>query len=86
MRQLGKLTAEQVEHIAEPVPVTNHGRLIAWLVPLNPAERHRAELVATGRLQPGRPEGLTGWRPLPPRTDGTTLTEALLELRERERK
>lgn len=66
------------------MPVTSNGQPVAWLVPMTAAERHRAKLVAAGRLRPGRPEGLTGWRPLPARTDGVLLSEALAEMREQE--
>jgi|GEM_PF-1465311 len=84
MRQLGKLTADEVAHLDQPISVTSNGRPVAWLVPMTEAQRHRAELVATGRLRPGYPEGLKGWRPLPPREDGLSLSDALVEMRRRE--
>lgn len=85
MRELGKLTADQVSHISQPVPVTSNGLPVAWLVPLSSGERRRAELVAAGRLIPGRPEGLAGWSPLPASEDGPSLSEVLVNMRQQER-
>ncbi len=84
MRQLGKLTADDVLHLGQPIPITNNGFPVAWLVPMTEAQRHRAELVATGRLRPGRPEGLKGWQPLPAREDGLSLSDAVIDMRQRE--
>lgn len=85
MRELGKLTAEEVAGLDHPVPVTSHGRPVAWLVPMSEAERRRAELIAQGRLKPPRvPGGLAGWQPLPSRGDAVSLADALVEMRERE--
>lgn len=85
MRELGKLTADQVNRLDHPVPVTSNGLPVAWLVPLTPGERRRAEMIAEGRLRPGRPRGLADWSPLPQVDDGPTLSELLLEMREQER-
>lgn len=85
MRELGKLTAEQVNRLDHPVPVTSNGLPVAWLVPLTRGERRRAEMIAEGRLRPGRPQGLEGWSPLPQVEEGPTLSELLLEMREQER-
>jgi antitoxin (DNA-binding transcriptional repressor) of toxin-antitoxin stability system len=85
MRELGKLTAEQVKKLDHVVPVTSNGLPVAWLVPLSPSERRRAEMIASGRLKPGRPHGLTDWVPLPRGEDEPTLSELLLQLREQER-
>ena len=86
MRELGKLTVDQVNEIDHPVPVTSNGKPVAWLVPLTPAERHRAELIASGRLEPRHRDDLEAWRPLPPAADTeSTLTEILNAMREQER-
>ena len=85
MRQLGKLTAEQVSRFSHPVPVTSNGRPVAWLVPMTASERRRAEMIAAGELRPRRREDLAGWAPLPPVTDGPALSEVLAELRALER-
>jgi prevent-host-death family protein len=86
MRELGKLTVDQVNEIDHPVPITSNGKPVAWLVPLTPAERRRAELIASGRLEPRRRDDLEAWQPLPPATGAEpTLTEILNAMREQER-
>lgn len=86
MRELGKLTVDQVSEIDHPVPVTSNGAPVAWLVPLTPAERRRAELIASGRLEPRRRDDLEAWQPLPAVAEGEpTLTEILLAMRDQER-
>jgi antitoxin (DNA-binding transcriptional repressor) of toxin-antitoxin stability system len=86
MRELGKLTVEQVATIDHPVPVTSNGSPVAWLVPLTPAERRRAELIAAGRLEPRRREDLDAWESLPSVEAGeSTLTEILEAMRGQER-
>jgi antitoxin (DNA-binding transcriptional repressor) of toxin-antitoxin stability system len=86
MRELGKLTAEQVGKLDRPVPVTSNGRAVAWLVPLTPGESRRAELIADGRMEPRRREDLAAWSPEPAAADGeSTLSELLLSLREHDR-
>jgi antitoxin (DNA-binding transcriptional repressor) of toxin-antitoxin stability system len=85
MRELGKLTAEQLKEIDHPIPVTSNGVPVAWLAPLTAGERRRAELIAEGRLRPRRREDLPSWRPLPPVEDGPSLSELLADLREQER-
>lgn len=52
------------------------------IVPLTPSERHRAELIAAGRLRPRRLHGLPS--PLPASSTGPALSELLLEMRGRE--
>ncbi len=84
MRQLGKLTTDDVSHLDHPVPLTSNGQPAAWLVPMTAGERRRAELIANGRLRPDRPEALKGWQPLPAWEDGISLSDALLELRQQE--
>jgi antitoxin (DNA-binding transcriptional repressor) of toxin-antitoxin stability system len=86
MRELGKLTVDQVTGIDHPVPVTSNGSPVAWLVPLTAAERRRAELIAVGRLEPRRRDDLEAWRPLPSAAPGeSTLTEILEAMRAQER-
>lgn len=86
MRELGKLSAEQVKQLDQPVVVTNNGLPIAWLVPLSPSERRRAEMIASGRLKPARnPRGLAGWTPHPAIPGLPPLSEVLLEMRAQER-
>jgi prevent-host-death family protein len=88
MRELGKLTVEQVSGIDHPVPVTSNGRPVAWLVPMSPSERRRAEMIAEGTLEPRRREDLTAWSPEPPSAreeNESILSELLLAMREQER-
>lgn len=86
MRELGKLTEEQVSRIDRPVPVTSNGRPVAWLVPLTASESRRAEMIAEGRLEPRRREDLEAWSSQPAAEPGeSTLSEILLALREHER-
>jgi antitoxin (DNA-binding transcriptional repressor) of toxin-antitoxin stability system len=86
MRELGKLSAEQVAQIDHPVPVTSNGRPVAWLVPLTPGERRRAEMIAAGELEPRRREDLEAWRPQPAESPGeATLSEILAAMRSLER-
>ncbi|HEY0500971.1 MAG TPA: type II toxin-antitoxin system prevent-host-death family antitoxin [Kutzneria sp.] len=85
MRELTKLTVELVKRYDEPVQITNNGLPVAWLVPLTESDRQRAELIAAGRLRPGRHRGLSDLLPLPPEPDGPTLSELLLEMRAQER-
>lgn len=85
MRELGKLTADQVDQLGHPVPVTSNGLPVAWLVPLTPGERRRAEMVAAGRLRPGRPQGLAEWSALPAREEEPRLSDLLRQMREQER-
>lgn len=85
MRELGKLTAEQVSRLEHPVPVTSNGHPVAWLVPMTQGERRRAEMIAAGELRPRRREELGAWATLPPITDGPSLSELLAGLRVQER-
>lgn len=86
MRELGKLSAEQVSLIDHPVPVTSNGRPVAWLVPLTASERRRAEMIAAGQLEPRRREDLDAWRPMPdPGSGEAVLSEILIAMREQER-
>lgn len=61
--------------------VTSSGTLVGWLVPATPSEQRAQELIAQGRLRPGRSGGLAGHRPLPRRTDVPPLSETLAALR-----
>ena len=88
MRELGKLTVEQVSGIDHPVPVTSNGRPVAWLVPMSPGERRRAEMIAEGTLEPRRREDVEAWSPEPypaQNESESTLSEILLAMREQER-
>ncbi len=86
MRELGKLSAEQVALIDHPVPVTSNGKPVAWLVPLTASERRRAEMIAAGQLEPRRREDLDAWRPAPALGKGEdALSEILIAMRKQDR-
>ncbi|MDQ2709571.1 MAG: type II toxin-antitoxin system prevent-host-death family antitoxin [Actinomycetota bacterium] len=85
LRNAGKVLAELADTGAVG-KVTSGGRLVGWLVPASPEERRMEELIAEGVLiRAERPGGLAGRRPLPPRTDGRSLSETLLQMRDEER-
>jgi prevent-host-death family protein len=72
----------------ESLEVTEHGRPVALLVPLPPAEDQIARLVAEGKMIPAkgslrdwlRKHPPLDWRP----PNGKTLTQILLEMRDEE--
>ena len=89
IRQLQQHAAKVIDELAEADVVgeiTRRGQVIARLIPVSPAERALAELVERGEVIPAaNPAGLAGWKPLPPRQDGVSLSEALIAMREEER-
>jgi len=73
----------EAEEVAE---ITSRGQVVARLIPVSPAERAFAEMLALGEVIPAKhPGGLTGWKPLPPREDGVSLSDTLIAMREEER-
>ena len=89
IRQLQQHAAKVIGELAEAAEIgeiTRHGQVIARLIPVSPAERAFAELLERGEVIPAKnPAGLVGWKPLPPREDGVSLSDALNALREEER-
>jgi antitoxin (DNA-binding transcriptional repressor) of toxin-antitoxin stability system len=85
MREPGKRNPEDAATADRPAPVTGNGTPIARLVPLNPSEHRRAEMIASGRLEPRRREDLDAWCPAPATENEPTLSEILLALRQQER-
>ena len=89
IRQLQQHAAKVIGELAEAEvigEITRRGQVIARLIPVSPAERALAELVERGEVIPAaNPAGLAGWKPLPPRQDGVSLSEALIAMREEER-
>jgi len=53
--------------------VTSDGRLVGWLIPASADEQRAEELIAQGKLRPGRPGGLAERTPRPRRTDVPAL-------------
>jgi len=84
MRDLTKLTKDDLERLTEPVPITSAGIPVAWLIPMTPGERRRAEMIAAGELEPAKRGALAGWQPLQPLPGERPLSEILLEMRDLE--
>jgi antitoxin (DNA-binding transcriptional repressor) of toxin-antitoxin stability system len=80
LRNAGKVVAELAAAGAIG-RVTSGGRLVGWLVPASEEEQRVEDLVARGRLRPGRPDGLAGRRPRPRRPGVPPLSETLEQLR-----
>ncbi len=89
IRELQQHAARVIRELAdaeETAEITSRGRVIARLIPLSPAELAFAEMVERGEIIPAKtPGGLTGWKPLPPREDGVSLSDALAAMRDEER-
>jgi len=89
IRHLQQHAAKVIDELAEAEEIgeiTRRGQVIARLIPVSPAERAFAEMLERGEVSPAKnPAGLTGWKPLPPREDGVSLSDALIALREEER-
>ena len=89
IRQLQQHAAKVIDELAEAeetAEITRRGQVIARLIPVSPAERAFAEMIERGEIIPAKnPEGLVGWKPLPPREDGVSLSDTLIAMREEER-
>ena len=89
IRELQQHAAQVIRELAEAeetAEITSRGRVIARLAPVSAAERAFAELVERGEIIPAKnPAGLAGWKPLPPREDGVSLSDVLIAMREEER-
>ena len=89
IRQLQQHAAKVIDELAdadEIGEITRRGQVIARLIPVSPAERAFAEMLERGEVIPAsNPAGLAGWKPLPAREDGVSLSDALTDLREEER-
>src|ERR1700748_1530292 len=81
IRQLQQHAAKVIDELAEDEvigEITRRGQVIARLIPVSPAERVFAEMLERGEVIPAAtPAGLVGWKPLPPRQDGVSLSDAL---------
>ena len=89
IRQLQQHAAKVIDELAEAEEIgeiTRRGQVIARLIPVSPAERAFAEMLERGEVIPAKnPAGLVGWKPLPPREDGVSLSDALIAMRDEER-
>ena len=87
LRDLRHHTSEVLARVrhGETIDVTEHGRLIARIVPAGPREPTPvlARLVATGRATLARRPGYRP--PMRPGDESDTLSGALAELRDEER-
>jgi prevent-host-death family protein len=89
IRELQQHASKVIRELAdaeETAEITSRGKVIARLIPVSPAERAFAEMLELGEVIPAKnPGGLAGWKPLPPREDGVSLSDALIAMREEER-
>jgi prevent-host-death family protein len=89
IRELQQHASRVIRELAdaeETAEITNRGKVIARLIPVSQAERAFAEMLELGEVIPAKnPGGLAGWKPLPPREDGVSLSDALIAMREEER-
>jgi prevent-host-death family protein len=83
VRELRQNASALVERVATGVTIqiTNHGRPVAQLVPIGDQRTRRADLIATGELQPGRGDVL-GVEPVPLPAGSAGTEELLAEQRE----
>jgi prevent-host-death family protein len=83
VRELRQHASALVERVATGVTIqiTNHGRPVAQLVPVGDQRTRRADLIATGELQPGRGDVL-GVEPLQLPAGAASTEELLAEQRE----
>jgi prevent-host-death family protein len=89
IRELQQHASRVIRELAdaeETAEITSRGKVIARLIPVSPAERAFAEMLELGEVIPAKNPGrLAGWKPLPPREDGVSLSDALIAMREEER-
>jgi antitoxin (DNA-binding transcriptional repressor) of toxin-antitoxin stability system len=88
IRELQQHAARVINELAaaeEIAEITSRGRVIAQLIPVSPAERAFAEMVARGEVTPAQSSrDISEIKPLPPRPDGRSLFDALMAMREEE--
>jgi prevent-host-death family protein len=88
IRELQQHAARLIRELAqaeEMAEITSRGTVIARLIPVSPAERAFAEMVAQGEIAPATTDrDLSEIEPLPPREDGVSLTDVLVQMREEE--
>jgi len=89
IRELQQHAARVIRELAdadETGEITSRGRVVARLIPISPAELAFREMIERGEIIPAKnPGGLAGWKPLPPREDGVSLSDAFIAMREEER-
>ena len=89
IRELQQHAARVIRELAdadETGEITSRGRVVARLIPISPAELAFRVMIERGEIIPAKnPGGLAGWKPLPPREDGVSLSDAFIAMREEER-
>jgi prevent-host-death family protein len=89
IRELQQHASKVIRELAEAevsAEITSRGTVIARLIPVSPAERAYAQLLERGEMIPAKnPGGLVGWKPLPARDDGASLSDAVSAMRDDER-
>ena len=89
VRELQQHAAKVIDELAEAdetAEITRRGQVIARLIPVSPAERAFAEMLARGEITPAKSPGdISEIKPLPPRPDGVSLSDVLIAMREEER-
>ncbi|HEX8769027.1 MAG TPA: type II toxin-antitoxin system prevent-host-death family antitoxin [Jatrophihabitans sp.] len=83
VRELRQNASALLDRVATGVTIriTNHGHPVAQLVPLGGQRQRRADLIASGELQPGRGNVL-GVEPIQTPQGSPTTDELLADLRD----
>ena len=83
VRELRQNASALLDRVATGVTIqiTNHGHPVAQLVPLGGQRQGRADLIASGQLQPGRGNVL-GVEPVQAPPGSPTTDELLADMRE----
>lgn len=85
LRQNASKYLRLVKEQGEPIQITDRGRPVAFLTPVPTGESRYEQLVASGRIRPGK----GSWKDIGPpleRTPGVPLpSEVLAAMREHER-
>jgi antitoxin (DNA-binding transcriptional repressor) of toxin-antitoxin stability system len=89
IRELQQHAARVIRELTEAeemAEITSRGQVIARLIPVSPAERAFAGMIARGEIIPAEnPGDISDIEPLPPREDGVSLSDVLVAMREEER-
>jgi antitoxin (DNA-binding transcriptional repressor) of toxin-antitoxin stability system len=90
IRELQQHAARVIRELTEAeetAEITSRGEVIARLTPVSPAERAFAAMIARGEITPAERSDLdiSDIEQLPPRKDGISLSDALIQMREEER-
>ncbi|MGD0553781.1 MAG: type II toxin-antitoxin system prevent-host-death family antitoxin [Streptosporangiaceae bacterium] len=88
IRELQQHAARVIRELAEAeemAEITSRGEVVARLIPVSPAERAFAAMIARGEITSAESDrDISDIEPLPPRTDGISLSEVLMQMREEE--